>query len=161
MEITYKYPCPRNGIAIGSRIANILTADVRAATTPRPRAHMIPQTERRTHRRFPLTLPTELKGLTTNLGVVDSETLDVSAGGVLLRVKNPVAVGENIQFLLKFGPDLTMTSPALLVRFWGTVVRSERRPISTGFDHAAAVNIQRYEFVSSESPAFERVAVST
>jgi hypothetical protein len=122
---------------------------------------MIPQTERRTHRRFPLTLPTELKGLTSNLGIIDSETLDVSAGGVLLRVKDPIAVGENIQFLLKFGPDLTMTSPALLVRFWGTVVRSEQRSGAAGIDHAVAVNIQRYEFVSSESPAFERVAVAT
>jgi hypothetical protein len=101
-----------------------------------------------------------LKGLTNNLGIVDSETLDVSAGGVLLRVKNPIAVGENIQFLLKFGPDLTMTSPALLVRFWGTVVRSENRAGAAGIEQAVAVNILRYEFVSSESPAFERVAVS-
>jgi hypothetical protein len=132
--------------------------DVRRLERRDKRAQMIPQTERRTHRRFPLTLPTELKGLTSNLGLIDSETLDVSAGGVLLRVKNPISVGENIQFLLKFGPDLTMTSPALLVRFWGTVVRSERR--SGASDHAVAVNIQRYEFVSSESPAFERVAVS-
>ena len=121
---------------------------------------MIPQTERRTHRRFPLTLPTELKGLTNNLGIIDSETLDVSAGGVLLRVKNSIAVGENIQFLLKFGPDLTMTSPALLVRFWGTVVRSEKRSGTAGFEQAVAVNILRYEFVTSESPAFEKVAVS-
>src|SRR5205814_1993725 len=122
---------------------------------------MIPQTERRTHRRFPLALTTELKGLTSNLGLIDSETLDVSAGGILFRVKQPVSVGESIQFLLKFGPDLTMTSPALLVRFWGTVVRSEKRPESAGFGHTIAVNIQRYEFVSSESPAFERVAVTS
>lgn len=122
---------------------------------------MIPQTERRTHRRFPLSLTTELKGLTNNLGLIDSETLDVSAGGILFRVKQPVNVGENIQFLLKFGPDLTMTSPALLVRFWGTVVRMEKRPGVVGFDHTIAVNIQRYEFVSTESAAFERVAVTS
>ncbi len=122
---------------------------------------MIPQTERRTHRRFPLSLTTELKGLTSNLGLIDSETLDVSAGGILFRVKQPVSVGENIQFLLKFGPDLTMTTPALLVRFWGNVVRSEKRSGAAGFDHTIAVNIQRYEFVSSDSPAFERVAATS
>jgi hypothetical protein len=122
---------------------------------------MIPQTERRTHRRFPLALTTELKGLTSHLGLIDSETLDVSAGGILFRVKQPVRVGENVQFLLKFGPDLTMTSPALLVRFWGTVVRSEKRSGAAGFDHTIAVDIQRYEFVSSESAAFERVAVTS
>ena len=122
---------------------------------------MIPQTERRTHRRFPLSLTTELKGLTSNLGLIDSETLDVSAGGILFRVKQPVRLGENIQFLLKFGPDLTMTSPALLVRFWGTVVRAEKRSGAAGFDHTIAVNIQRYEFVSTESAAFERVAATS
>ncbi len=121
---------------------------------------MIPQTDRRTHRRFPLTLSTELKGLTNDLGLIDSETMDVSAGGILFRVKRPLAMGENIQFLLKFGPDLTMTTPALLVRFWGTVVRTERRDGLSGYDHAIAVNIQRYEFVSSESPAFERVGAA-
>jgi hypothetical protein len=122
---------------------------------------MIPQTERRTHRRFPLSLTTELKGLTSNLGLIDSETVDVSAGGILFRVKHPVSIGENIQFLLKFGPDLTMTTPALLVRFWGTVVRSEERSGAAGFDHTIAVNIQRYEFVSSDSAAFERVAATS
>jgi hypothetical protein len=122
---------------------------------------MIPQNERRTHRRFPLALSTELKGLTSNLGVIDSETLDVSAGGILFRLKQPVDVGENIQFLLKFGPDLTMTSPALLVRFWGTVVRREKRSEADGFDYTIGVNIQRYEFVSSESAAFERVAATS
>ena len=122
---------------------------------------MIPQTERRTHRRFPLSLTTELKGLTSNLGLIDSETVDVSAGGILFRVKQPVSVGENIQFLLKFGPDLTMTTPALLVRFWGTVVRSEKRSGAAGLDHTIAVNIQRYEFVSADSPAFERVATTS
>lgn len=123
---------------------------------------MIPRTEKRTHRRFPLTLSTELKGLTTNLGLIDSQTLDVSAGGVLFRVEQAIPVGENVQFLLKFGPDLTMTSPALLIRFWGSVVRVERRPGVAGFEHAVAVNIQRYEFMNSESQSStrERATVS-
>lgn len=122
---------------------------------------MIPQSERRTHRRFPLVLTTELKGITNDLGLIESETLDVSAGGILFRIKQPLHVGENVQFLLKFGPDLTMTTPALLVRFWGTVVRSGKRPGLADFEHTVAVNIQRYEFVSSESASFERVAATS
>jgi hypothetical protein len=112
---------------------------------------MIAQTEKRAHRRFPLALTTRLQGSWPNLQNIDSETLDVSASGVLFRVKRSLPLGEDVEFLLRFGPDLTMTSPPLLVRFWGKVVREENRSDSPGFDHTVAVQIRRYEFSSAEA----------
>lgn len=111
---------------------------------------MIAQTEKRAHRRFPLSLTTQLQGSWPNLQNIDSETLDVSAGGVLFRAKQALPVGEDVEFLLRFGPDLTMTSPPLLVHFWGKVVRIEDRADLPGYDHTMAIQIRRYEFSSAE-----------
>ena len=111
---------------------------------------MIAQTEKRAHRRFPLSLTTQLRGSWPNLQNIDSETLDVSAGGVLFRAKHSLPLGEDVEFLLRFGPDLTMTSPPLLVRFWGKVVRAQDRSDLPGYDHTLAIQIRRYEFSSAE-----------
>lgn len=111
---------------------------------------MIAQTEKRAHRRFPLSLTTQLQGSWPNLQNIDSETLDVSAGGVLFRAKRALPVGEDVEFLLRFGPDLTMTSPPLLVHFWGKVVRIEDCADLPGYDHTMAIQIRRYEFSSAE-----------
>jgi PilZ domain len=112
---------------------------------------LMTQTEKRAHRRFPLSLTTQLQGSWPALQNIDSETLDVSAGGVLFRVNRPLSVGEEVEFLLRFGPDLTMTSPPLLVRFWGKVVRTQERPDIPGYSQTAAIEIRRYEFSSAES----------
>ncbi len=108
-------------------------------------------TEKRAHRRFPLSLTTQLQVCWPNPQNIDSETLDVSAGGVLLRAKRALTVGEDVEFLLRFGPDLTMTSPPLLVHFWGKVVRIEDRSDLPGYDHTMAIQIRRYEFSSAEA----------
>lgn len=107
---------------------------------------MIAQTEKRGHRRFPLSLATELNGSRPDSTSIPSETRDVSASGAFFRTQRPVEIGETVQFVLTFGPDLTMTTPPLNVRFWGTVVRVEDQPESVGFNHGIAVQIQRYEF---------------
>ncbi|MGE5109285.1 MAG: PilZ domain-containing protein [Acidobacteriaceae bacterium] len=112
---------------------------------------MIPQTEKRAHRRFPLSLTTQVQPNQLGSNSIESETLDVSASGVLFRAKRSLTVGEDVEFLLKFGPDLTMTSPPLLVRFSGKVVRAEDRGDYPRFDHTVAVQIRRYEFTSAEA----------
>ncbi len=112
---------------------------------------MTEQTEKRAHRRFPLSLTTQLRGSWPSPQNIDSETLDVSASGVLFRVKQTLTIGEEVEFYLRFGPDLTMTSPPLLVRFWGKVVRAENRSDSPGYDHTVAIQIRRYEFSSAEA----------
>ena len=116
-----------------------------------PGSLMIAQTEKRAHRRFPLALTTRLQGSWPNLKNIDSDTIDVSDSCFLFRVKHSLPVGEDVEFLLRFGPDLTMTSPPLLVRFWGKVVRTEDRSDSPGFDHTVAIQIRRYEFSSAEA----------
>ena len=112
---------------------------------------MLAPTEKRSHRRFPLVLETRLKGPELGPETISSETLDVSAGGVCLRTARPLAVGDPVQFLLRFGTELTMTTPPLLVRFWGTVVRTSPSSELIGFSQTIAVRIDRYEFGASES----------
>ncbi|HWR37597.1 MAG TPA: PilZ domain-containing protein [Clostridia bacterium] len=102
--------------------------------------------DKRNHRRFPLSIGTELRlhnALPENTGV-RGETRDVSASGAFFRVNEPIEVGEKIQFVLTFGPDLTTTNP-LHVQFWGTVVRVEKSD-DIGYRHGVAVQIRRYEF---------------
>ncbi len=112
---------------------------------------MIAQNEKRAHRRFPLSLTTYLQGAWPTPQNIESETLDVSASGVLFRAKRALPIGEDVEFLLRFGPDLTMTTPPLLVRFWGKVVRAEDRSDLPGYDHTVAIQIRRYEFSSAEA----------
>lgn len=112
---------------------------------------MTAPTEKRAHRRFPLSLTTQLQGSWPGPQNIDSETLDVSASGVLFRVKRALTIGEEVEFFLRFGPDLTMTTPPLLIRFWGKVVRAEDRPDLPGCDHTVAIQIRRYEFSSAEA----------
>lgn len=118
------------------------------ASHPHGDSLMIAQSEKRGHRRFPLSLTTELNGTSPDSISIPSETRDVSASGAFFRTQRPVEVGESVQFVLTFGPDLTMTTPPLNVRFWGTVVRVEDQSESVGFHHGVAVQIQRYEFNS-------------
>ncbi len=113
--------------------------------------NMLPLTEKRSHRRFPLVLETRLKGPELGPETINSETLDVSAGGVLFRTARALSVGDPVQFLLRFGTELTMTTPPLLVRFWGTVVRSAPSSDLIGFSQIIAVRIDRYEFGAVEN----------
>lgn len=112
---------------------------------------MLPPTEKRAHRRFPLVLTTRLKGPELGPETINSETLDVSAGGVLFRTARALSVGDPVQFLLTFGTELTMTTPPLMVRFWGTVVRSSPSSELVGFSQTIAVRIDRYEFGAAEN----------
>jgi PilZ domain len=109
-------------------------------------------TERRTARRYDLSLPVIIRvPLETNPASRNGKTRDISTRGVYFLLDDDVSTGAEL--------DLTMTLPAeitggteVFVRAIGKVVRVEKRA-ENGHGHiGVAAVIERYEIVRNESP---------
>lgn len=105
-------------------------------------------TERRTARRYDLSLPVLIK-LPVEQDARNGKTRDISTRGVYFHVGNQLAAGSEL--------DLTMTLPAevtggteVFIRAIGKVVRVEK---GSDGDHQVGVAalIQRYEIVRNDS----------
>lgn len=110
-------------------------------------------TERRTARRYDLSLPVviriaEDKGSASRSG----KTRDISTHGVYFLIENELAPGAEI--------DLTMTLPAevtggteVFIRATGRVVRLEKKAERSTDRLGVAAVIERYDIVRSEAVA--------
>ena len=107
-------------------------------------------TERRTARRYDLSLPVEIC-LSIGRGAVtrNGRTRDISIHGVYLLVDSELTTGAEL--------DLTMTLPAevtgeteVFIRAIGKVVRIEKTPAGRQERLGVAVLIERYEIVRGE-----------
>ena len=106
-------------------------------------------TERRTARRYDLTLPVVIRVPIERETVPRSgKTRDISTHGVYLLVDNELSTGAEL--------DLTMTLPAevtggteVFIRAIGKVVRVEQTPQSNS-DLGVAAVIERYEIIRNE-----------
>ena len=56
-----------------------------------------------------------------------SETSDVSATGAFFVTERPFLLNTPVEYVLTFPPDLTKAAQPLRVRFFGMVLRCERR----------------------------------
>jgi hypothetical protein len=93
--------------------------------------------EQRKSRRFELKLPLELiRCGRTRIGK-SGETRNVSSSGVLFSADASFGIGEPVEYVITFPSDSPRSDVRL--RCLGTVVRAE--------EHAAAVTLDRYEFV--------------
>jgi c-di-GMP-binding flagellar brake protein YcgR len=107
-------------------------------------------TERRTARRYDLTLPVVIRVPIERESVPRSgKTRDISTHGVYLLVDNELTSGAEL--------DLTMTLPAevtggteVFIRAIGKVVRVEKTPESSNDHLGVAAVIERYEIVRNE-----------
>jgi c-di-GMP-binding flagellar brake protein YcgR len=107
-------------------------------------------TERRTARRYDLTLPVVIRVPIERESVPRSgRTRDISTHGVYLLVDNELSPGAEL--------DLTMTLPAevtggteVFIRAIGRVVRVEKTPESSSNHLGAAAVIERYEIIRNE-----------
>jgi hypothetical protein len=110
-------------------------------------------TERRTARRYDLSLPVVIRLPIDRESVPRSgKTRDISTHGVYLLVDNELSTGAEL--------DLTMTLPAevtggteVFIRAIGKVVRVEKSPESSSDHLGVAAVIERYEIVRSEALA--------
>lgn len=106
-------------------------------------------TERRTARRYDLSLPVLIK-LPIEQDARNGKTRDISTRGVYFHVGNQLAAGSEL--------DLTMTLPAevtggteVFIRAVGKVVRVEKSSDKDDHQVGVAALIQRYEIVRNES----------
>jgi c-di-GMP-binding flagellar brake protein YcgR len=110
-------------------------------------------TERRTARRYDLSLPVVIRVPIDRESVPRSgKTRDISTHGVYLLVDNELSTGAEL--------DLTMTLPAevtggteVFIRAIGKVVRIEKTPEGGSDRLGVAAVIERYEIVRSEALA--------
>lgn len=108
-------------------------------------------TERRTTRRYGLSLPVSMRFPVVNGSALHSgETRDISTRGVYFLLDNDLNTGTEL--------DLTMTLPAELtgkievfIHAIGKVVRVERRGEDAGYRVGIAAVIERYEVVRNEA----------
>ncbi len=109
-----------------------------------------PQPERRSSRRFALTLPLTVSfaGEAGNNGdsrnAIASQSLDVSARGICFYFDTPPANGTDLEFTLTLPTEIT-AADSIHVRCKGRVVRAEKS-LPTGRMSVAAV-INEYEFL--------------
>ena len=106
---------------------------------------MEPQTERRTARRFTMSLPVRVR-LTSDLGVVEkaAETRDVSFRGLYFLIDEQVDTGSMIEFVLTLPQQITLAGD-VHIRCFARVLRVERHNSRNG----VAARIERYEFLPS------------
>jgi hypothetical protein len=90
--------------------------------------------------RFPLSLPVELAD---SLHDIPAITRNVSANGVLIEMKGPLEVGQDITFDLRMPGEVLGTPQDVLVHCRGRVVRCS---ISQS-QYQAAATIDEYRFV--------------
>ena len=109
-------------------------------------------TERRTARRYDLTLPISIRSAAENLvSRQDGKTRDISTRGLYFVVPQDLETGSAL--------DITLTLPAeithggdVIVRAQGKVVRLEPRLEDGESRLGVAAIIERYDIVRRESP---------
>ena len=99
------------------------------------------QTDKRSTRRFPLSLPVSVKVKTTGKSEVVSETRNVSARGVFFYMESAPAEGSEVEFTLTLPPEITLTE-ALRIHCSGRVVRIDR---GSGPKFGIAAAIDKYD----------------
>ncbi len=110
-------------------------------------------TERRTARRYDLSLPVTIRiPIEKQVGSRNGKTRNISTRGVYFMVDNDLNTGSEL--------DLTMTLPAevtggteVFIRAIGKVLRTEKRPDNGNDRVGVAAIIERYEIIRNEAAA--------
>jgi hypothetical protein len=97
--------------------------------------------DKRSTRRFSLSLPVAVKVKTEKEGEVVSETRNVSARGVFFYLESAPAEGSEVEFTLTLPPEITLTE-ALRIHCTGHVVRVDK---GAGSKVGIAAAIDRYD----------------
>jgi len=106
----------------------------------------VPNSERRTARRFNMRLPLKVRMDETGPGEQMTESEDVSSRGVYFYLPKDVKKGSDIEIMMTLPHEITMAGP-VRVRCMGRIHRTERR----GDQKVGVVAaIERYEFLRGE-----------
>jgi c-di-GMP-binding flagellar brake protein YcgR len=109
-------------------------------------------TERRTARRYDLTLPVSIRfGAETLVGRQDGKTRDISTRGMYFVVRQDLEAGSELDITLTLPAEITHGTD-VLVRAQGKVVRVERRLEDGESRMGVAAVIQRYDIMRGDTP---------
>jgi c-di-GMP-binding flagellar brake protein YcgR len=110
-------------------------------------------TERRTARRYDLTLPVMIRvAVERTKGIQRGKTLDVSTQGLYFVIDRDVETGSDLDITLTLLAEVAQGT-AVLVRAIGKVVRVERRTEDGNARLGVAAVIERYNIIRGESSA--------
>lgn len=109
-------------------------------------------TERRTARRYDLTLPISIRSAVESLVMrQDGRTRDVSTRGLYFVVTRDMEAGSEVDITLTLPAEITRGGD-VFVRAQGKVVRVERRLEDGESRLGVAAVIERYDIVRGEIP---------
>jgi hypothetical protein len=98
--------------------------------------------ERRTSRRFTMTLPLSVKSEGAAASEMRGETRDVSFRGLYFMIDSTLEPGAPIEFVLTLPKEITMAGD-VHIRCYGQVIRVDDQDGRRG----VAARIERYEFL--------------
>jgi hypothetical protein len=108
-------------------------------------------TERRTARRYDLSLPVNVRvPISREPKPQSGRTRDISTRGVYFTVQNDLAPGTELDFTLTLPAEITRGSE-VLVRAHGRVVRVDKRSDDNHESTGVAAVIERYDIIRGES----------
>ncbi|MBK5290426.1 MAG: PilZ domain-containing protein [Acidobacteriia bacterium] len=111
------------------------------------------QAEQRTAKRFDLRLPIELVKMGATPIDTNTETRNMSSGGVMFLSGSQLPVGEPIEYFITL-PTGGKEIGTVRLHCMGTVIRLEARPKRTtkdpGLPFNVAATLERYEFIRAE-----------
>jgi PilZ domain len=107
-------------------------------------------TERRTARRYDLSLPVNIRvPVSREPKPQNGRTRDISTRGVYFVMQNDVAPGTELDFTLTLPTEVTRGNE-VLVRAHGRVVRVDRRSDDNHESTGVAAVIERYDIIRGE-----------
>src|SRR5271155_2960115 len=107
-------------------------------------------TERRTARRYDLSLPIIIRLAEEEIGdKQNGKTRDISTRGLYFVIDQNLVAGSELDITLTLPGEITR-GPAVLVRATGKVVRVERRKEDESDRLGVAAVIERYDIVRGE-----------
>jgi len=107
-------------------------------------------TERRTARRYDLSLPVNVRvPISREPKPQSGRTRDISTRGVYFTVQNDLAPGTELDFTLTLPAEITRGSE-VFVRAHGRVVRVDKRSDDNHESTGVAAVIERYDIIRGE-----------
>ncbi len=110
-------------------------------------------TERRTARRYDLSLPVLIRiPVEDAQGNKSGKTRDISTRGVYFTIDKQLEAGSELDITLTLPPEITQGTE-VFVRAQGRVVRVEKRSGESDMPLGVAAVIERYDIVRGEGAA--------
>lgn len=107
-------------------------------------------TERRTTRRYDLSLPVNVRlPINREPGAHNGQTRDISTRGVYFTIHKDLAPGTEVDFTLTLPAEITRGA-AVFVRAHGRVVRVDKRKDEGCEPVGVAAIIERYDIIRGE-----------